>query len=122
MPTDPQPLTLFAAVQRGVAVTDQSGVDAGLGEWLARFEDADEPVGTAAIARDRIYEELGALDPQEEDGALQLAAAVAVYLCFRRDHADHPPAQLIRQAVAAEFPDGAPEAVEQYLAASALLE
>jgi hypothetical protein len=121
VPTDPQPLTLFDAVARAVAVCDQSGVDAGLGEFLARFEDADEPIGTAAVARDRIYEELGALDPQEEDGALQLAAAVAVYLCFRRDHADHPPAQLIRQAVAAEFSDDTPETVTLYLQQSGLL-
>src|SRR4051794_32820643 len=103
MSTEPQPITLFAVVSRAVAVCDESGVDAGLGELLARFEDADEPVGDPEVARERIYEEIGALDPQEEDGPLQLAGAVAVLLCFRRDQADLPAARLIDQAVAAEF-------------------
>jgi hypothetical protein len=105
-------------VARAVAVCDPTGTDTGLGELLERFEDTDEPIGAPGVARDRIYEGLGALDPQEEDGALQLAAAVAVYLCFRRDHTGHPPAQLIRQAVAAEFHGGTPTVVEDFLAAS----
>lgn len=118
MPTEPQPITLFDVVHRAVAVCDQSGVDADLGELLQRFEDADEPVGDPEAARDRIYEEVGALDPQEEDGPIQLAEAVAVYLCFRRDQADREPGQLLRAAVANEFPDGVPEPVERYLAES----
>jgi hypothetical protein len=118
MPTEPEPVTLFDVVSRAVAVCDQSGVDADLGELVERFEDADAPIGDQEAARERIYEEVGALDPQEEDGPLQLAAAIAVYLCFKRDHVDQPPAQLIRLAVSAEYHEEMPEVVEEFLAAS----
>ena len=118
MPTEPQPTTVFDVVHRAVAVCDASGQDADLGELLERFEDADEPIGDPNATRDRIYEEVGAIDPQEEDGPIQLATAVAVYLCFRPELASNEPAQLIRAAVAAEFSDGVPEPVEQFLAAS----
>jgi hypothetical protein len=111
MPTDPEPLTLYGAVARGVAALDPDGNDTGLGELLERFEDADEPIGDPEAASERIYEELGALDPEAEDGTLQVAAAIAVYLCFRRDEADQPPERLIELAVAAEFSDGVPESV-----------
>ncbi len=120
MPTEPQPVTLFDVVSRAVAVCDQSGVDADLGELLERFEDADAPIGDQEVARQRIYEEVGALDPQEEDGPLQLAAAVAVYLCFKRDHVDQAPAQLIRLAVNAEYHEDIPDVVEEYLTASGI--
>jgi hypothetical protein len=115
MPTEPPPVTLFDVASRAVAVCDQSGVDADLGEFLERFEDADVPIADPATVRDRIYEQVGALDPQEEDGPIQLATAIAVYLCFRRDQLDDPPAQLIRLAVAAEFHDDLPDVVEEYL-------
>ena len=59
MPTNPQPVTLAQIVRRAVDVCDESGVDAGLGELLERFEDADEPVGDPDVARDRLQEALG---------------------------------------------------------------
>ncbi|MCW2998782.1 MAG: hypothetical protein JWN65_2331 [Solirubrobacterales bacterium] len=115
MPTEPAPVTLFDVASRAVAVCDQSGVDSDLGEFLERFEDADVPIGDPVAVRERIYEEVGALDPQEEDGPIQLATAIAVYLCFRRDQLDDPPAKLIRLAVAAEFHDQLPDVVEEFL-------
>lgn len=120
MPTDPQPVTLLDVVARAVAVCDQSGTDAAMGDVLRRFEAVDEPIGVPEDARDRIYEELGALDPQEEDGALQLARAVAVYLCFRREQLDAAPGRLVREAVAAEFRGDVPQPVRAYLETSGL--
>ncbi len=107
MSTEPAPLTISDAVHRAVRVLDPSGTDQNLGELLARFEDADEPIGVATEAAQRIDEGVGALDPQAEDAAIQVAGAVARYLCFRRDEAVADGNRLITLAVRAEY-DGAP--------------
>jgi hypothetical protein len=110
MPTDPQPVTLAQVVHRAVTVVDPEG-DAGLEDLLARFEDDDEPIGpdTAPVVAQTIAEEAGALDPQAEDPAVQLAAAVATYLAFRRDEVDEEPRELLALAARAEY-DGSPPA------------
>ena len=117
MPTDPEPLTLAEAVHRAVVVVDPEG-DAGLEDLLVRFEDDDEPLGsgTAQVAAQRIAEEAGALDPQAEDPAVQMAAAVATYLAFRRDEADEEPRALLELAARAEFEGHPPAGVEDLLA------
>jgi hypothetical protein len=110
MPTDPPPVTLAQAVHRAVVAVDPEG-HAGLDDLLTRFEDDDEPLDStgAEIAEQRIAEEAGALDPQAEDPAVQLAAAVATYLAFRRDEIDVEPGKLLALAARAEF-DGHPPA------------
>ena len=110
MPTDPQPVTLAQVVHRAVVAVDPEG-NAGIEDLLARFEDDDEPLDStgAQIAAQRIAEEAGALDPQAEDPAVQLAAAVATYLAFRRDEIDQEPGELLARAARAEF-DGRPPA------------
>jgi hypothetical protein len=110
MPTDPPPVTLAQVVHRAVVVVDPDG-HAGIEDLLERFEDDDEPLDStgAEIAAQRIAEEAGALDPQAEDPAVQLAAAVATYLAFRRDEIDEEPGELLTLAVRAEF-DGDPPA------------
>ena len=110
MPTDPQPVTLAQVVHRAVVAVDPEG-NAGIEDLLARFEDDDEPLDAtgAQIAAQRIAEEAGALDPQAEDPAVQLAAAVATYLAFRRDEIDQAPGELLVLAARAEF-DGRPPA------------
>ena len=110
MPTDPQPVTLAQAVHRAVVAVDPEG-HAGLDDLMERFEDDDEPLDStgAEIAAQRIAEEAGALDPQGEDPAVQLAAAVATYLAFRRDEIDEAPGELLTLAARAEF-DGHPPA------------
>jgi hypothetical protein len=117
MPTDPEPVTLAEAVHRAVVVVDPEG-HAGLEDLLARFEDDDEPLDstTAEIAEQRIAEEAGKLDPQAEDPAVQMAAAVATYLAYRRDELDEDPQRLLELAARAEFEAHPPEAVEDLLA------
>jgi hypothetical protein len=97
-------------VHRAVVVVDPDG-HAGIEDLLERFEDDDEPLDStgAEIAAQRIAEEAGALDPQAEDPAVQLAAAVATYLAFRRDEIDEEPGELLTLAARAEF-DGDPPA------------
>jgi hypothetical protein len=116
MPTEPQPVSVREIVWRAVEICDQTGVDAGLGDLLARFEDADEPVGDPATARLRIDEAIGALDPDGADGALQTAGAVAVYLAYRRDELGGAPAELLRLTARAEFDGDPPASVAQFLA------
>jgi hypothetical protein len=117
MPTDPEPVTLAEVVHRAVQVVDPSGSE-GLDDLLARFEDADEPLSAvqAESAAQRIAEEAGALDPQAEDPAVQMAAAVATYLAFRRDEVDEEPGALLELAARAEFDGQPPEPVRGWLA------
>ena len=117
MPTDPQPHTHAQAVHRAVVVVDPDG-DAGLEDFLERFEDDDEPLGPALadIAAQRIAEESGKLDPEAEDPAVQMAAAVATYLAFRRDEAAEDPQALLALAARAEFEGHPPAGVPEQLA------
>lgn len=117
MPSNPEPVTLAEAVHRAVVVVDPDG-HAGLEDLLALFEDDDEPLdGTSAqIAEQRIAEEAGKLDPQAEDPALQMAAAVATYLAYRRDELDEDPQKLLELAARAEFDAHPPTGVEDLLA------
>ena len=117
MPTDPQPVTLAQVVHRAVVAVDPEG-DAGIEDLLARFEDDDEPLDAtgAQIAAQRIAEEAGALDPQAEDPAVQLAAAVATYLAFRGDEIDKEPGELLTLAARAEFDGRPPDDVRALLA------
>jgi hypothetical protein len=117
MPTEPAPVTLSEAVHRAVVVVDPDG-NAGLEDLLARFEDDDEPLDStsAQIAEQRIAEEAGKLDPQAEDPAVQMAAAVATYLAYRRDELDEEPHELLVLAARAEFDGQPPEGVEELLA------
>ena len=117
MPTDPEPVTLSAVVGRAVAVVDPQG-DAGLEDLLAPFEDDDEPLGGhgAEIAAQRIAEEAAALDPEAGDPGVQLAAAVATYLAFRRDEIDAEPSALLTLAARAGFGGDPPTGVRELLA------
>ena len=117
MPTDPEPVTLSQVVHRAVEVVDPDGGE-GLDDFLARFEDADDPLSPtlADSAAMRIAEGIGALDPQEEDGAVQMAGAVATYLAYRRDEVDEDPGALLELAAKAEFDGRPPEVVRAWLA------
>jgi hypothetical protein len=117
MPTEPEPVTLSEIVQRAVVVVDPDGNE-GLDDLLQRFEDDDEPLSAvqADIVRQRIAEGAGALDPQEEDPAVQMAAAVATYLAYRRDEVDEEPGALLELAARAEFDGNPPAHVRAWLA------
>jgi len=115
MPTEPQPVTLYQVVHRAGEVVDPEGADVDVTDFMARFEDSDEPVTAVEDIGERFAEAAGALDPQQESGALQVAAAVATYLAFRRDEAEEEPDELVRLAVRAEFHDHPPRPVADWL-------
>jgi hypothetical protein len=115
MPTEPQPVTLAEVVRRAVEVVDPDGADPDVTDLLARFEDADEPVRAIEDVAQTIAEGVGAIDPQEESGPVQVAAAVATYLAFRRDEVDDDPDETVRLAVRAEYEGSPPEPVAEWL-------
>jgi hypothetical protein len=116
MPTEPQPVTLADVVRRGVEAVDPDGADPDVTDLLVRFEDADEPVHAIDDPSQTIAEGVGAIDPQEESGPVQVAAAIATYLAFRRDEVDEEdPDELVRLAVRAEFEGHPPDSVAEWL-------
>jgi hypothetical protein len=117
MGIEPAPVTLSEIVHRAVKVCDPDGSE-GLGDLLARFEDDDEPLSStsAQIAEQRIAEEVGALDPEDEDPAVTMAGAVATYLAYRRDEVSDDPGDILVLAARAEFEGAPPDNVRAWLA------
>src|SRR5918999_5210220 len=96
--------TLAEAVRRAVAAVDPSGQNDGLADLERRFEDRDEPLSAVQPELDQLLaEERGKIDPQEEDGGVELAVAVVTYLAYRRDEAEEEREDLLRLAINAEF-------------------
>ncbi len=115
MPTEPQPVTVAQIVRRAAEVVDPQGDDPDVSDFVVRFEDDDEPVTAVEDVQQRIAEAAGALDPEQESGPVQIAAAVATYLTFRRDETRAEPDELVRLAVRAEFEGKPPIAVTHWL-------
>ena len=116
MPTEPDPVTLAQLVHRAAEITDPDGADADVVALEQRFEDADWPVsGILDSIEQRMAEAAGALDPQEDSPALQMTAAVAVYLAHRRDEIDEDPVDVLRLAARAEFNGNPPAHVANWL-------
>lgn len=107
MPTEPSPPTLSEVVRRAVEATDPGNDLAD--ELQRRLEDADEPITAIEDLGTRLAEETGRIDPEGEDPVLTMAAAVTVYLGYRRDEASVDRERLLRLAARAEF-DGKPPA------------
>ena len=114
MPTEPQPVTLAQIVHRAGEFVDPQGADTDIADFVVRFEDDDEPVTAVEDVEQRISEAAGAIDA--ESGPVQVAAAVATYLAFRRDETSAEPDELVRLAVRAEFDGKPPKPVTQWLA------
>jgi hypothetical protein len=108
--------TLAEAVRRAVDTVDPSGRSDGLADFERRFEDRDEPLSSIQpVIEQALAEETGAIDPQDEDGAVVLARAVVTYLAYRRDEADEDREDLLRLAIRAEFEEKPPPPVVDWL-------
>ena len=108
--------TLSEIVHRAVTVCDPEGTNDGLAQFLERFRDADEPITAEPDVELRIAEAKGVIDPQDEDPAVVMAAAVATYLAFRRDELPDEREELLRLAARAEFHGRPPAEVADWLA------
>jgi cell pole-organizing protein PopZ len=116
-----EPPTLAEVVHRAVEVADPDGAEEGPAELLRRFEDRDEPVTAEADVEEEIAEVKGAIDPQDEDPAVVMTAAVATYLAFRRTEIERDPQELLRLAARAEFHGDPPENVADWLVAQGVV-
>jgi hypothetical protein len=117
MPTEPEPVTVAQIVHRAAQVCDPEGVNDGVSDLLVRFEDDDEPVVGAIAFERRLDEAVGAVDPQAEDPAVIMAAAVIRYLAHRRDELDDTREDILRLAARAELDATPPAAVSEWMAA-----
>ena len=114
MPTEPSIPTVAEIVRRAAEATDPANEL--VEELQARTEDADEPVTALEDLEQRMAEEVGKIDPEGDDPALAMAAAVAVYLGHRRDELNAPREHLLRLAARSEFEGDPPEHVASWLA------
>ncbi|MGZ4166751.1 MAG: hypothetical protein ACXVR1_18235 [Solirubrobacteraceae bacterium] len=111
---DPRPVSLFDVVKRAAQVVDPDDEDAIVGDFQRAFEDDDEPVAGLDV-QERVADVLSQLDPAVNNGSLSVAAAITVYLSYRRDEVGAEPRELIRLAARAEWDDDPPEAVVEWL-------
>ena len=107
--------TVFEVVQRAAAICDPDGDDELIADFLLAHEDRDEPV-TSLDARDRAFFEAaervaGALP----SAGVQMTAAVATYLAFRRDEIADDDGDLLRLAARAEYDDRPPDEIRTWL-------
>ncbi len=102
-------------VRRAVAVCDPDGDDELVTDFLLAYEDSDEPVASLE-ERDRAFFETAERVQGALPGAsVQMAAAVATYLAFRRDQLGDDDADLLRLAARAEFGENPPEEIAVWL-------
>ena len=107
--------TVSEVVRRAVSLCDPDGDDELLADFQLVHEDRDEPV-TALDERERSFFEAAErvqgsmLAPQ-----LQIAAAVATYLAFRRDELGDNDPDLLRLATRAAFGDDPPDEIATWL-------
>jgi hypothetical protein len=115
VPTDPRPVSLFDVVKRAAQIVDPDDDDAAVGDFELAFEDADEPITALGDIQERVATVLAELDPAVANGSLSVAAAITVYLSYRRDELHADPAELITLATRAEWKDELPSVVRDWL-------
>jgi hypothetical protein len=116
VPTEPKPITLFDVARRAVEISDPDDSDGSLGDLLAQFEDADEPVTAIQNLEERVAIAVEGVDVEIDDPAVSMAAATILYLAHRRDELDAEPSRILRLAARAEWKGDPPERVLDWLA------
>ena len=114
MPTEPEPLTVFDVAKRAVQICDPEDRDGVLGDFLAQFEDDDRPITTINV-EERVAVATEGVDHDVEDPAVQMAAAVIVYLAHKRDELDDDPEDILRLAARSEYKGEPPELIRGWL-------
>ena len=116
MPTEPEPLTVFDVAKRAVEICDPQATHAPLGDFLAQFEDSDEPITAVGNLDERVALACEGVDVDVEDPAVQMAGAVILYLAHRRDEVDDDPEDVLRLAARAEYKGDPPGWIVDWLA------
>jgi hypothetical protein len=116
MPTEPLPPSLFDVAKRAVDVVDPDDRDGVLGDFLAQFEDYDEPITAVENLEERVALASEGVDSDVSDPAVQIAGAVILYLARRRDEMRDGADDILRLAARAEYRGEPPEFIADWLA------
>jgi hypothetical protein len=108
-------MTVSETVRLAVGIVDPSDELARLGDLERWFEDDDEPVNVVPNFDRRIAGAVGDIDPEGDDPALAVAAAVAIYLATQPRHIQNDAERVIEQAIKFQFQDDVPDAIEDWL-------
>ena len=112
-----RPISLFDVVKRAVDIVDPDDDDPNMGELAEIFEDADEPVTGVENLEERVALAVEGIDNAVENPAVSVAAAVILYLAYRRDELNADPDHVLRLAARAEWKGDPPENVRDWLQA-----
>ena len=115
MPTEPEPITVFDIAKRAVDICDPDDRDGVLGDFLAQFEDADEPVTAIQNLEERIAIASEGVDADVTDPAVQMAGATILYLAHRRDEIGDDDDEILRLAARSEYKGEPPEFILNWL-------
>jgi hypothetical protein len=109
--------TVSEVVRRAIDACEFEGDIDALAEFYLRFEDRDEPVTALLEGRRReFFEQGGRVEGQDPEPSLEMAAAVATYLAFRRDGVPEDDDELLRLAARAEYNGDPPPHIANWLA------
>jgi hypothetical protein len=116
MPTEPDPLRVSELVRRAVELCDPDADDPVLGDFEQALEDDDRPVTAVQNLEEHLAMVIDGLGPDAQGPALDMAAAVVLYLAHRRDEYDDTPEDVLRLTARAEWNGDPPYAVTDWLA------
>ena len=107
--------SVFEVVRRAVAICDPDGDDELIADFLLAYEDRDEPVAALDAADRSFFETAERVAGALPSAGVEMTAAVATYLAFRRDEIGDDDDDLLRLAARAEYGDDPPEEIRAWL-------
>jgi hypothetical protein len=107
--------TVAEVVRQAAGIVDPADSEALVGELEQWFEDDDDPVRTVPGFDRRLAAAVEHIDPDGEDPAVAVAAAVALYLSTEPRHVPSDAEGVIAQAVRLEYGNDVPAGVAAWL-------
>ena len=107
--------TVAEVVQRAAAICDPDADDELIADFVLAFEDRDEPVSALTDRERTFFEAAERAEGTLSAASVEMAAAVATYLAFRRDAIDDGDVAVLRLAARAEYGDDPPAEIADWL-------
>jgi hypothetical protein len=107
--------TVADIVRQAAGIVDPSDSLTLVGELEQWFEDDDDPVRTVPNLDRRLAAAVERIDPDGEEPAVTVAAAVILYLSTQPRHVPSDAEGVIEQAVKLEFGDDVPGRIAEWL-------
>jgi hypothetical protein len=110
--------TVAEVVARAVELADPDDVDERLGHLERQLEDDEEPITAVENFEERLAIALEGVDYDADDPAVAVASAIALYLARHPNAVEDSaaPADVVEEAVRAQWHGDPPDAVEQWMA------